>query len=433
MLVSSLRLDPDVARYLNGPVLDAVAHRVEATGDCVVCNRPLGEGPVSLTLDWSELPERFAYVLPAHAACQPSTLIKRGRFEISPVPAPTHRCVSFMTPQVGPVFLLNQSVDVLTGGIVEGRWIDEPAFLFEGEPAAAMKGLEKIDPADHPVPSPAARWGAHLNRRRHEITVTDPQGGTYTCNAEPDLEQAVQESGRLLVMVTEEVRTATVKTLVEIVTAMEGGHVYAAWAVVGASAADIALTDRSGIPTPAAASRITSTAQMTQAMEDTQVNVRAAFSDHPALQLTAPDAAVPVLLLEPEHTFARVSPDGDAQDLRVESAIGAGLTRTPPVPATAILDRARDWSVRTTTRLGRTEVQLVAPFDRVVAQGSLRYPPRWKEAADGHGAVLIIYGPMIGVRSPRGRSYNDADRYEELTTHRARGMVAWGLVTWSTT
>lgn len=75
----------------------------------------------------------------------------------------------------------------------------------------------------------------------------------------------------------------------------------------------------------------------------------------------------------------------------------------------------------------------MAPFDQVVAQGTLRYPPRWKEAAESHGAVLVIYGPMIGVRSPRGRSYNDADRFEELATHRARGMVAWGLVAWSTT
>jgi hypothetical protein len=302
VLVSSLRLDPDVARYLKGPVLDAVAHRVEATGDCVVCHRPLGEGPVSLTLDWSQIPDRFAHVLPAHAACQPSTLIKRGRFEISSVPAPTYRCVSFMTKQVGPVFLLNQSVDVLSGGIVDGRWVDEPAFVFEGEPAARMKALEKIDPTDHPVPSPAARWGARLDRRRHEITVTDPQGATYTCNAAPDLEQAIRDSGRLLVMVTEQVRTATVKTLTDVAKAIEAGHVYAAWAVVGAPAADIALTDRSGIATPAAASRIASTAQMTQIMEDTRVNVRAAFSDHPALQLTEPGVAVPVLLLEPEQT-----------------------------------------------------------------------------------------------------------------------------------
>ena len=136
---------------------------------------------------------------------------------------------------------------------------------------------------------------------------------------------------------------------------------------------------------------------------------------------------LPVLLVEPRTAALVQDPaTGDARyEIRAENAVGQGLRRLVTGPV--VVDVARDWTLR---RSGR-RLELVGPFDQVLAEVDLRLPAGWPEAARATGHVLVVYGARVGVGRPDGgRSYNDDDRRGELQASRRAGTVAAGLVRW---
>lgn len=467
--VNVLRLDAAVADHLRAAALVSVAKRLDASGDCVVCHCSLGPGPVSVSLIMRGGEVGLTHVLPAHAACQPSTLTAA---EAGHVGAPLHsnRTVTLALPALGPMMLINEQVDVLSGHLEDGRWTDMPHVPHDGgSDMGRLMGLVKLDAVERPLPPESARWGARIDRRG-ELTVTGPLA-PYSASVPNEVGAAIRRAGKLLVLVTDEVRISDLLaagSAVALYTAVQQGHVHGAWAVLGADPADVQFGEHdplaglrreagaapetagnAGMPIPV--TPLTGTAEYTELETDKTVTVRAGFSDHRALRLSLPGAPrYPVLLLEPKKMIGLTSPGRAMRDLRVEDVVNNGLHRMPPAPGIQalmvrgemlaapslvnfedLLNPARDWVVQAGGGGFRAvRVQLRAPFDRLVAEGDLRYPPGWRDAADAAGTVLVLYGPMIGARKPSGRPYNDDDRHRELDDCRAAGMVAWGRVTW---
>src|SRR5947209_484764 len=65
------------------------------------------------------------------------------------------------------------------------------------------------------------------------------------------------------------------------------------------------------------------------------------------------------------------------------------------------------------------------------ARATLEADQSWLAAAEEHGAVWVIYGVRVGVRSPEwAESYTDEDRDAELFDSRTRGLVAIAEVPW---
>jgi hypothetical protein len=435
MDLSALRVDREVARRLGVDGLQVIADRLDPGGDCVVCHRTLGKGPITLSLHWAGRPQDLALVAPAHAPCQPSVYVA-GR---PPALPQSHRTLALLSPVVGPVVLINHAVDVMLGSIVDGQWVEHLHLpTSDGRDLAEVDALSRIDTTtDGQLPPRSPHWGARLTRRG-DLTLLSPST-RYGISAEPFILDAVRRAGRVLVLVTEAARISTIvetQSMDSLMQAIADHQVHGAWAVIDAEPTAVAFPARApeaARSVPAGAHPVRSVAELGAMSSDHVVEARAVFSDHPAVRLTTGDVRVPVLLLEPRRMVMHTVPGSPTTDLNVKSAIDQGLARMP-VFSTADdiedLDLARDWSLRVTKRLGRVQLQLLAPFDQVIAEAPVRYSSRWHEAAVERGRVLVVYGPMVGVRAREGRPYADDDRHHELSSHRRAGMVAWGFVAW---
>ncbi|HEY0695196.1 MAG TPA: hypothetical protein VGD71_39935 [Kribbella sp.] len=134
----------------------------------------------------------------------------------------------------------------------------------------------------------------------------------------------------------------------------------------------------------------------------------------------------PVLLVEPEKAAAisnNTSP-GPPREMQVESIIMAGFIRY--VAGAESPPERSDWSGRPTA----TGLEL---WDAggVWARGALTVDEHWISAAQGHGRILVLYGPRVGVRTPPGDvDYTETDRQTELTESRQAGLVAAALIPW---
>lgn len=487
MRTELLRIDPAVRGLLDDPSLEEIARLIEPYGDCVACHRPLGEVPISLTLrrrghapgrasgagiranggpgedvageegaGWEDM----VVVLPAHAACAPSQLeddrsyAPTATYQIATVGMPAAAQVEGASGQVEtvveqlPVVVINPSVDVQLGTIHGRRWRSQLSLRHD------LRGLEQLS-AQQPVPAAAPTWGArlHVDDAGDEILDLTSPGELYRTATTPVIAEMIRRSGQVLVVVTE---TAKVKALFEVgrldqlAAAVHAGTVYGAWAGLGVDASDITILPPDASlagSLPSGTRQLGSTAEVAALVADTAADARAAYARHPTVRLGAdvdlvstgtpslePFAGdpgqLPVLLIEP-HTVAVVQDPatGNARyEIRVENAVGQGLRRLST--GRVIVDVTREWTLRRTGH----QLELVAPFEQVLADVTLRLPAGWPEAARAAGHVLVVYGVGIGVRRRAGvRSFNDDDRHGELLASRRAGTVAVGLVRWTET
>lgn len=134
----------------------------------------------------------------------------------------------------------------------------------------------------------------------------------------------------------------------------------------------------------------------------------------------------PVVLLEPPRSVLMQSPDGSAEkEAQTEAAVTLGFTRW--LPGLAQFRPPGEWTLRRTA----DGLELIDPSRSVFSRAAVRPDPRWLSAAVSDGSVLVVYGPMLGVRIPPGMTatrYSKALRREEFRRSRDAGMVAAALV-----
>ncbi|GAB7048487.1 hypothetical protein [Catenuloplanes indicus] len=444
MDAAQLLIAPEVRRHLGERATSDLANRIQPSGDCPVCHTTLTDSQVSITVHTAATDPLL--VMPAHASCQPSSLIihPAGRRPAAP-PTEYHFTVFVLpvvpageeassNPQVWgvPAILLNPEVDVQVGDVVDGRW---QAWW---EKTAELVGLTQLTP-DHPMPeADVTTWAAQVSttRGRGRITLHGPALQYQLVDVQADLLDRMRYAGRCLLLFCGSVPAAPVIDMSLLAAAMRSGSVYGAWAKLGGQPTSAVfphpdereMADRVA---PPGAQIMRSTADLERQLDDRDVCAKVTFSDDPALRLswTIPDQPrqpFPVLLLEPRRMIGMARGDsGVKTEARVEMVIGSGMHRL--TTADTAPDVARDWHARPTS----SGVELTNPFGQVIATGAVSIPNRWREQASATGNVIVIFGPMIGVRSPEGRPYDDLDRHAELQNSRRLGFAAAGQVTWA--
>lgn len=427
------RVDPQLQRVLGETALSEIVRLVEPDGDCTVCHRTLRAGPLTLSARGTPggRPEDLLVVLPAHAACAPSTWQRAsGAFS----PARSYRTLALLlAAEAGaiPAVLINDSIDVQVGQLFNDRWHDSLGR------SAALRAVEPL--AASPVPTSRPTWGATLTGPPDAalLTLTGPID-RVECTVNSTFTDLIRRGGGMvLVLVSADARIAEVTArgvLDPLFAAASRGGVYGAWAHVGGFPTTVPLPepDVSIRPPHPAARQMTISSDLTQVAGDLRAQAYAAFSDAPALGLRAvagPDgrtARMPVLLVEPLLAALATDAYGGRRELRVESVIASGLARLATAAPRSV---ARAWQAH---RDG-PDVVLTEPSGQPIARAPAPdYPPGWLEAATEAGHVLVVYGPKIGVRTPPGaQSWRDADRRGELADATRTGMAAWGLVRWT--
>jgi hypothetical protein len=147
------------------------------------------------------------------------------------------------------------------------------------------------------------------------------------------------------------------------------------------------------------------------------------------IYLSEPTAQIPVLLVEPREMVVMVGPSGERYEGQVEGAVSAGMHRM--TPGMTIVHAAEGWELRRTSR----GVNLLDRTGEAWARCRLTLDPEWISAAASAGWVLVLYGPLLGVRTPPGRlerTYTSAKRLKEFRRGRKLGFVAAGFVHWQT-
>jgi hypothetical protein len=449
-----LRTDPELDRTLGATALADLAELIEPSrGECDACHQLLGTSPVALTVRRTSDPSEAMTVLPTHAACRPAGLETYRPGCAPPTPQATFMSLVFAMPVTVevparrrrpwsrptttmqqaelPAMLVNPSLDIQTGFVVDGAWRGQWERSLDVHGLTAITD-EQLTPPDEPVP-----WSIELDAATGDVLVTTPIREQYSAPTGEDFRRLLAADGRCLVFVSDTARYRDGRlSMAELGAARRAGRLFAAWAGLGQPAAVQPLPGADSTSVPDGAQALADTGELAEAMADTSVEVRASFSGHPAVDLTGvelPEPAagparrgVPVLLLEPRTTVAMRSRDGVAREVHAENAIAAGLERARPDQA-VLLNPARGWSLRHTAGA----VELRTPAGAVMAHGRLRTPPGWADAAEALGAVLVLYGTRVGVRPTPGRPYNDDDRRAEIHHTRELGAAAWGLVAWN--
>ncbi len=173
---------------------------------------------------------------------------------------------------------------------------------------------------------------------------------------------------------------------------------------------------------------------------DPRAAVRALFADDPSLGLTltgplpalptqraVPSGRVPVVLFEPPLAVTLEDDAGQQRDAHCEAAITFGMLRCLPGPARA--EQVPGWTVRQTD----VGLELAVGGETVRAQGPVDLEPDWLRAAETYQQVVVLYGPLLGVRVPSrttAAGYTDIERRTELDQARRAGQVAYGVLKW---
>jgi hypothetical protein len=154
---------------------------------------------------------------------------------------------------------------------------------------------------------------------------------------------------------------------------------------------------------------------------------RAVSGDNPALG-PEPLAGYPVLLLEPAEAFTVVDPaSGRVREMQAEILVRQGFERLQPHGAEP--GRLDGWTVN---RAGG-QLQVRDERGELWAYTSVRPGATWLAEAERLGAVLVVYGALVGVRAPRGVAaghYGARQRAAELAAGRTRGFVAAARLDW---
>ncbi|MEV0650023.1 hypothetical protein AB0I28_32675 [Phytomonospora sp. NPDC050363] len=440
MDIQQLRIDAAAAARLGDAVKELARTISTDIGECVVCHAGLGSAPVSLAVHESSDVPAQVLVLPGHAACQPAGYTKHDPGYQPLAPAPTYQATSFPVPTAaGSVLavLVNPSVDVLVGEIGDdgwrGQWEHVPQVLGVS-PLASMEAVVMSEP----------QWGAEVSPRM--VTLKAPGGGVFQAPANEAFMRLAVAAKRVLVFVSDVVLPTEDGALDrrEFTAAAAAGRLYTAWAGLGGRAVEQAIPERSPRAQAMAASgplrqmgarALDTTGKVEREFADVRANLRAMWTDHPVIgmdRVVVPGMEierVPVLLVESARAVMSQHADQPEllRELRCEGVIAAGMERALLAPGT-VLSQAREWVL---VRSG-VDVELVNPAKEVIARGQMRkWPPGWLDSAGTIGSVLVMFGAEVGVRSPKGRSYNDIDRRAELLNARIGGRVAWGLVAWN--
>jgi hypothetical protein len=160
---------------------------------------------------------------------------------------------------------------------------------------------------------------------------------------------------------------------------------------------------------------------------DGVVAAQTMFGDHPHVGFGSPR---PVLLLETRETFMVKGPGGAAQvELQVELLRLLGFQRLTgarvpdPLP---LPDPLPGWSVAA----GPAWLELRDPEGDPWVIAETSPDPTWAAAAAG-GGIIVLFGPCLGVRPPRGvpqTQYLAGQRAAELRMGIAHGLVAAALI-----
>lgn len=159
-------------------------------------------------------------------------------------------------------------------------------------------------------------------------------------------------------------------------------------------------------------------------------NVISSVSGRPADQVLTEEAPeeVPVALFEPREAMMTGPPGGPYIEGQVQAAVDLGLKRFTGLAA--VLDAAPEWTLR--RRTDRPGLELLDSTGSIFSRTECTVEPAWVSAAVTNGYVLALYGPKLGVRPPTpGKPYPATQRLREFREARTEGLVAAGLVTWS--
>jgi len=154
---------------------------------------------------------------------------------------------------------------------------------------------------------------------------------------------------------------------------------------------------------------------------DGVVAAQTLFGDHPHIGFGSPR---PVLLLETGETFMVKGPGAPAQvELQVELLRLLGFQR---LTGARVPDPLPGWSVV----VGPAWLELRDPQGDPWVIAETTPDPSWTVAADA-GQVIVLFGPCLGVRPPRGvpqTQYLSGQRAAELRMGIAHGLVAAALI-----
>jgi hypothetical protein len=175
-----------------------------------------------------------------------------------------------------PVALINPSVDVQVGTLLDRRWRSQ---LSEDH---HLQGLQHLTPAS-PLPTGAATWGAHVaeDAGRPVLDLASP-GDTYRAGLQPDLADVVARAGRVLVIVSETAKVADLLSTGRgdaIADAIAAEQAYGAWAEIGGSATEVAFQRQDDVQpehdlSGYGASPVRSTGDINAFIEDVAVEAR---------------------------------------------------------------------------------------------------------------------------------------------------------------
>ena len=468
MDVAQLRIDPEVQRRLGEAALADVAALIHREGECVVCHNLLGDRPVALQVHSGRAMtgEPQVQVWPAHAPCRPSAWHEHPD-NTMPLPPPAENRVTDMAVPMGaaeprrywhlpwrkaetplglvPGVLINPSLDIQVGTIVEGRW--RSSYLDWDETHHGLVPL--TDSGEVPDANTGATWGAEMlppdtPGAAGLLRLSTSTGQTYLANVTEQLRAMIEDLGRCLVVVTHDVphKAMQPREVLERITKAE--RVVIGWAALGKPPVEVDWPDKPVPPQFAAlaadptATQARTPADVAAGLADLRSSVRAVFTDHPSLNFPRvqlpgePEAQrAPVLLLEPIRSLLLTHVDGSPpRELRLEHVLAGGLDRLVLGGAPSL---ARGWTVKAVKHRGQTTVTLHPPYGQPAAEGELRAVPGWEQAADRLGVVLVVFGVEVGVRAPKGESYDNSKRLAELIRSSIVGTVAWGVVTWERT
>jgi hypothetical protein len=285
---AQLLIAPEVRRHLGERATSDLATRIQPSGDCHVCHTTLTDSQVSITVHTAATDPLL--VMPAHASCQPSSLIihPAGRRPVAP-PTEYHFTVFVLpvvpageeaspNPQVRgvPAILLNPEVDVQVGDVVDGRW---QAWWEE---TAELVGLTQLTP-DHPMPeADVTTWAAQVatTRGRGRVTLHGPALQYQLADVQADFLDRMRYAGRCLLLFCGSVPAAPVIDMALLAAAMRSGSVYGAWAKLGGQPTSAAfpnpdeseMADRGA---PPGAQIVRSTADLERELDDLGVCAKA--------------------------------------------------------------------------------------------------------------------------------------------------------------